>query len=137
MASRRRRRTHRHGIIRKSRTAGGERIEYQAWGRMLGLADREADRALCGIGYYAGEQRAQTLERIGLQQRKTGIHAEDAVQETNDYMGRRGDDSGGDRFALGSRVLAAFAGFADAVGCRAARRRARVVGLALARPSGE
>ena len=76
MASRNAGEPHRHGIIREARTAGAERIEHQARRRMLRLADRQADRALGGIGRDAGEQRAQPFERIGLQQRKTGIHAE-------------------------------------------------------------
>ena len=54
---------------------------------MLGFADRQADRAPGRVGCYLCEPCAEPLERIGLQQLKTGIHTEGSVPETIDYSG--------------------------------------------------
>jgi hypothetical protein len=46
------------------------------------LTERQADRSLGGIGRHPREQRAQLLERIGLEQGKPWIHASSPCAET-------------------------------------------------------
>ena len=66
--------TDRHGIMREPRAARGERVEHQLRRRMARFADRQVDGRKPGWRSDAGEQGAQPLERIRLEQIETGIH---------------------------------------------------------------
>ncbi|MNP09644.1 hypothetical protein D3C76_1017580 [compost metagenome] len=53
---------------------GRQRLGDEAWRAMFRLADRQGDGAFVGGGLHAAEQRAQFLERVGLELVQRIIH---------------------------------------------------------------